>query len=80
MLTLSVGIRDDESDTTHATCSSKEETHITNDPDKEDIHNMKEQYMLRNKRQRKPEEQSRMDNPEKLETYGTQNTDEDKQS
>jgi len=42
MLTLSVGIRDDESDTTHATCSSKEETHITNDPDKEDIHNMKE--------------------------------------
>jgi len=42
MLTLSVGIRDDESDTTHATCSSKEETQITNDPDKEDIHNMKE--------------------------------------
>jgi len=28
----------------------------------------------------KTEEKSRMDNPEKLEAYGTQNTDEDKQS
>jgi len=42
MLTLSVGIRDDESDNTHATCGSKEETHITDGPDKEDIHNTKE--------------------------------------
>jgi len=42
MLTLSVGIRNEASDNTHATRGSKEETHITNGPDKEDIHNMNE--------------------------------------
>ena len=41
MLTLSVGLRNEESDSTHATCGSKDETYITNGPDKEDIHNTK---------------------------------------
>ena len=41
MLTLSVGLRNEESDSTHATCGSKEETYITNGPDKDDIHNTK---------------------------------------